>query len=241
MSAARILLIENTRAKRASFADALSKRYQVISVPSGKQALEQTAVHVPAVMILDAISMRTPGDRICRLLREQLPHIPLIHLHPGGVDARSEADVVLTEPFTSRKLINSIERMFTINHPVVPSGEVLLCGAFAMYPAQRLLVINGQEKSLTPKQAALIEIFFRNPGETLGRDVLMERVWDTKYMGDTRTLDVHIRWIRSAIEADPSKPQYLKTVRGVGYRFDLPCDAPQSPPEEQPVAVLEFS
>jgi DNA-binding response OmpR family regulator len=80
-------------------------------------------------------------------------------------------------------------------------------------------------------------LFFRNPGETLSREMLMERVWDTRYMGDTRTLDVHIRWIRSAIEADPSKPRYLKTVRGVGYRFD----APAVMYEAEPVALPELT
>lgn len=223
MGEARILLIDNTRAKRTSFASALMKRYEVIRVPSGKQALVQAAAHPPAVVVLDAISMRTPGDRIVRSLRAKLPQIPLIHLHPGAeTEADSEADIILCPPFTARKLVNSIERLFASN-PVAmqQDGDLLVCGAFAMHPGRRVLLLDGQEKALTPKQAALIEIFFRNPGVTLAREALMQQVWHTNYMGDTRTLDVHIRWIRRAIEPDPGRPRYLKTVRGVGYRLDI--------------------
>jgi DNA-binding response OmpR family regulator len=73
-----------------------------------------------------------------------------------------------------------------------------------------------------PKQALLVETFFRHPGETLARKTLMEKVWNTDYIGDTRTLDVHIRWLRQAIEKDPGSPRYLLTVRGVGYRLEMP-------------------
>ncbi len=90
-----------------------------------------------------------------------------------------------------------------------------------MNRARRLLVVDGQETELTPKQALLIEMFFTNPGVTLDRRTLMEKVWQTDYLGDTRTLDVHVRWVRQMLEDDPSKPQYLQTVRGVGYRLEV--------------------
>jgi DNA-binding response OmpR family regulator len=92
--------------------------------------------------------------------------------------------------------------------------------------SRRILFANGQETSLTPKLVLLVETFFRHPGETLDRALLMERVWDTSYLGDTRTLDVHVRWIRRAIEENPGTPRYLKTVRGVGYRLDVPSATP---------------
>jgi DNA-binding response OmpR family regulator len=84
-----------------------------------------------------------------------------------------------------------------------------------------MLTTPEQETQLTPKVALLLELFMRQPGTTLDRKVLMEKVWQTEYMGDTRTLDVHVRWIRQAIEADPARPQLLKTVRGVGYCLQL--------------------
>jgi DNA-binding response OmpR family regulator len=215
---ARILVIERT----GSFSSALKKRYDVTSVPNGKLALELARANEYAVVVLDAISMRTPGDRIARQLREGLGTIPLIHLHPGTKEsADTPAEAVLFLPFTARKLNNTIERLL---HPV--GGEsVVTCGQFSVNVTRRVLVANGQETTLTPKLALLVETFFRHPGVTLDRKLLMERVWDTSYMGDTRTLDVHIRWIRRAIEENPSDPRYLRTVRGVGYRLEIPADA----------------
>lgn len=218
MGAARILLVESTRAKRTSFADALKKRYQVVSVPSGKQALAVAKAQPPQMVVLDAISMRTPGDRIAQTIRQALPDSPMIHLHPGPKTAEAPiAEVVLFQPFTSRKLINSIERLLQ-----TPAEGTITCGPFAVHSGKRVLLVNGQETQLTPKLAQLVEIFLKNPGQTLDRKTLMERVWHTSYLGDTRTLDVHIRWFRRVIEADPGNPKYLKTVRGVGYRLDLP-------------------
>jgi DNA-binding response OmpR family regulator len=225
MGAARILLIESTRAKRTSFVDALKKRYDVVAVPSGKQALQRAGERLPQAMVLDAISMRTPGDRICIQLREELPLVPLIHLHPGPRSAaESVADVVLFQPFTGRKLVNCIERLLQAS-----DEEIVTCGPFTINLARRVLIANGQETQLTPKLALLVETFLRNPGQTLDRKLLMERVWHTDYLGDTRTLDVHIRWIRRAIEADPGMPRFLKTVRGVGYRLEIPDGTSPAP------------
>lgn len=223
MTAALVLVIESTRAKRSSFTDALKKRYEVVSVASGKQALTFAATRAPQVIVLDAISMRTPGDRIGETIKEALPKVGLIHLHPGVKgEATSPADAVLYQPFTSRKLVNTIERLLGAT-----SGDdkVLTCGPFAMHLSRRVLIYNGQETALTPKLALLVELFLRHPRQTLDRKMLMERVWQTDYMGDTRTLNVHIRWIRNAIESDPSHPRFLLTERGIGYRLDLPDGA----------------
>jgi len=218
MEAARILLIERGRAG-ASFAEALKKRYDVVTVPSGKQALIAAQAQTPHVVVLDAISMKTSGDRIARQVKNALVHVPLIHLHPGpSADAENPAEAVLIPPFTSRKVINSIERL----RSQVNTADLLTYGPISVNLSQRILVANGQETQLTPKLAQLVETFLRHPGETLDRKLLMEKVWQTDYMGDTRTLDVHIRWFRRAIEADPGKPRYLITVRGVGYRLELP-------------------
>jgi DNA-binding response OmpR family regulator len=115
-------------------------------------------------------------------------------------------------------LINSIERLL----PLAGDDGILTCGPFSMDVSRRVLVANGQETQLTPKLAVLVEMFLNHPGETLDRKTLMVEVWDTDYLGDTRTLDVHVRWIRQAIEPEPGKPRYLKTIRGVGYRLDIP-------------------
>ncbi len=213
MSTARVLLIGRSQVKGASYPASLKKRYELTIVPNGKQAEIVAAQHRPHVIVLDAVSLRTPGDRICYSLHDALPDIPLIHIHPGPVSrSPSPADVRLFHPFSSRKLINAIERLITLT-----DDEIILCGPLSLNIPRRTLMTPQQETQLTPKVALLLEVFMRHPGETMDRKRLMEQVWNTDYMGDTRTLDVHIRWIRQAIEADPNEPCFLKTVRGIGY------------------------
>ncbi|MBZ0302069.1 MAG: response regulator transcription factor [Anaerolineae bacterium] len=220
MSNARVLLIGRSQVKGSAFPASLKKRYQLTIVPNGKQAELLAARQKPHVIVLDAVSLRTPGDRMCQSLRQKLPDIPIVHIHPGSAQNKgSPADTILFQPFSSRKLINCIERLITLS-----DDEVLICGPLTLNIPRRTLATPQQETQLTPKVALLLELFMRQPNQTLDRKALMEKVWHTDYMGDTRTLDVHIRWIRQAIETNPGKPQYLKTVRGVGYCLDIPAN-----------------
>lgn len=216
MEATTILFIGRIQANQTSLA--LEKRYRVLRAASGKQALSLAAAQPPQAVVLDAASMRTPGERICQALRDGLPAAPILHIHPGPKqDVRTVADVVLFAPVSSRRLLSAMGRLLKTQ-----DDALITCGPFTMNLARRILVVHGQETHLTPKQALLVEMFLRNPDRTLDRKILMEKVWNTDYLGDTRTLDVHIRWIRQVIEADPGNPRYLRTVRGVGYRLDLP-------------------
>lgn len=217
MGRAFIVLVERKKAAHTSFAAALAKRYDVVSVLSGKQAATVATEHGASVIILDAISLNSPGDRIAKTLKQDLPKTPLIHLMTKTHG--SAADMVLAMPFTARKIVNAIERVLAPNMP--KQDNLLNAGPFAIDTSRRLLLARGQETQLTPKLALLVEYFLRHPGETLDRKQLMEHVWQTDYLGDTRTLDVHIRWFRRAIEMDPARPQYLKTVRGVGYKLEI--------------------
>ena len=102
------------------------------------------------------------------------------------------------------------------------SSQVIVVGGFQFEMETRRVVRDGKPHKLTPKATRLLHAFVTHPGETLTRRWLMKEVWDTDYTGDTRTLDVHVRWIRMAIENEPGSPVYLRTVRGVGYRFESP-------------------
>jgi len=197
---------------------ALQKHHDLWISPSGKKALAFAREHLPELIILDAASMRTPGIRIGNNLKSALPHIPLIHIHPGpkSRDA-STADAILYEPVSVRRLSNQINRLLDLT-----SDNIVTAGPFSLNVAQRILITHGQEVELTPKVARLVELFLRNPGKIMDRKMLMKQVWDTEYLGDTRTLDVHIRWVREALEEFPGKPRHLKTVRGIGYRLELP-------------------
>jgi DNA-binding response OmpR family regulator len=120
-------------------------------------------------------------------------------------------------PFTPRKLLNRVRRL-------LPGDDSFLIevGPIRLNLAQRKVQSLGKEARLTPKQVKLLEVFLLNPGRLLSRKTLLRRVWQTDYLGDTRTLDVHMSWLRRAIEPDPRNPIFLKTIRGMGYRFDLP-------------------
>jgi DNA-binding response OmpR family regulator len=214
MRATRVLVIENERINGISFAEALQRKYQVHVARSGKQGLLMARSVRPDVIVLDAASLRTSGNRICARLRAGLGDLPIIHIRPGDAnDLESPADVVLAPPFTSRKLINRIERFVTAG------GELLEAGPFCLNLEQQSLISPWKETKLTPKLVALMEIFMRNPNQTIERKMLMQKIWQTDYMGDTRTLDVHIRWIREVVEPNPRRPRYIKTVRGIGYCF----------------------
>jgi DNA-binding response OmpR family regulator len=117
-------------------------------------------------------------------------------------------------PFTSRKLINRIDRLMPIPHK-----DLMTLGDIQFAPDARIVKAHGREKRLTPKAANLLLIFMKHPEKILGRGLLMQEVWHTDYIGDTRTLDVHIRWLREALEPKPSRPQHIETVRGRGYCF----------------------
>ena len=212
MLPATLLLITSNSSTPAVF----ERKYQVMVVGSGKQAIHHMTQECPAAVVLDALSLKTTGDRISRSLKSAKPDVPLVHLHPGPREtAQSAADVVLFTPVSSRRLKNSVGHVIN-GH----DEEVLEVGPFQMNVPRNLLIIDGEETQLTPKQSRLLEEFMRLPGAVIDRRTLMERVWETDYMGDTRTLDVHVRWLRKVMEQ--KRPRYLKTVRGVGYQLIEP-------------------
>lgn len=205
------------------FLRGLQKRYDTYHARSGKQAVTLSQEYDVSVIVLDAASLGTTGERICQRLRKEMPDIAIIHIFsqkPDGIVIIADEALVL--PFTSRKLNNAVERQLAVT--TVDSSKLLNCGPFAMSVEKRVLLAYGREINLTPKQAALIEAFFSHPNEILDRAWLMQQVWDTSYTGDTRTLDVHIRWVRRVLEDGTSKPRYLKTVRGKGYKLEVPAN-----------------
>ncbi len=221
----RLLLIEGTYAhKQTSFALALRRHYEVMTASTGKQATRLAEMIRPDVIILNAASMRTSGERICTALNDQLSDVPIIYIQKEQPDKTSNcvADITLKMPFTVRKLMNRIQRFVESE-----DTEILMVGPFQLQLNNLLLITPTEEKRLTPKMCTLLELFFRHPNEVLRRDYLMQKVWETDYMGDTRTLDVHIRWIREALEEKPSKPRFIVTERGVGYRFVIKAKPPR--------------
>ncbi|UCG23748.1 MAG: response regulator transcription factor [Chloroflexota bacterium] len=222
MRAATILLVEGGSAGLYSMATALAKAgLSVTTVNSGVEAMRWLQDGRPDLVVLDASSMRSNGVRTCRRLRKALPQTPIIHCRAAGADEdrSAKADIYLVRPYTARKLLN---RIWTLLPADDLTEEIVRAGTLTYYCSKRSVEVEGQgERRLTPKLAQLLEEFLRHPNQILGRHTLMENVWKTSYFGDTRTLDVHIRWMREIIEVDPARPLLLRTVRGVGYIFAI--------------------
>ncbi len=215
---ARILWIEGKRANSPSFVPQLRKHdYRVETVATGSAAQEVLLVLDPDLVVINAASLRTSGKRMCRDIREKLNTLPIILI----IDETEEspdtcANVVLKLPFTARKLLNRIA-------PLLPADEqqVLHVGPVRLNAEMKKVRCQGREARLTPRLTRLLRILMENPGIVVEREDLFRKVWNTQYTGDTRTLDVHISWLREALEEDPRHPKFLKTIRGVGYRLDI--------------------
>ena len=220
MATAKVLLLESERANAPSFAPALEKRGYAVSIEHEAQAaLKRVTSVVPDVVVLDAASLKTSGARICRRLRASLNGTPILLVadKKNLPDPNCGASITLVTPFTPRKLLNTVSRFLPAD-----DGASLQVGPIKLNLAQRRILCGTREERVTPKQARLLEMFLRAPGQLLTRKAIIKHVWDTDYTGDTRTLDVHMSWLRRVIEPNPRKPRYLKTVRGQGYRLDLP-------------------
>ncbi|MCC7129599.1 MAG: hypothetical protein B6D39_06700 [Anaerolineae bacterium UTCFX2] len=214
----RILWIEGKRAESPHFAPGLRKKgYIVETVATGNEALDSVKDFDPDLIVVNAASLRTSGKRIARALRTQSESTPILLIldagHSGITDPN--ADVLLVLPFTSRKLINRIK-------PLLPgdSNHILHKGVIRLDLERKRVRCQGREATLTPRLAQLLKMLLEHSGEVIERDELFRQIWHTEYTLDTRTLDVHISWLRQAIEEEPRKPRFLKTIRGVGYRLD---------------------
>jgi len=216
---ARILWIEGKRAENETFIPALRKKdYLVEVVSTGSAALARLMEIDPDLVVINTPSLRTSGKRICRDLHEKLATLPIVVILSPDQTFSGEtcARVVLKLPFTVRKLLNRIT-------PLLPGDgqHMLHLGHIRLDLERKRVRCQGREARLTPRLTHLLEVLMQHAGEVVARQQLFKEVWETDYTVDTRTLDVHISWLREALEEDPRHPQYLKTIRGLGYRLDV--------------------
>jgi DNA-binding response OmpR family regulator len=216
---AKVLWIESEPPSEIFIPALRKKGFEVEVVPTGKAALGKIREIHPQVVVVNAASLRSNGARICQNLRAASNGLPIVFIanptHPvEGLE--TGANVVMELPFTVRKLVNRI-------HPMLPrtGTETLARGPIILNLEHNIVECHENETKLTPRLTHLLRMFLETPGIVLERERLFKEVWNTDYTGDTRTLDVHISWLRRAIEVDPRNPTLLKTMRGVGYRLDI--------------------
>ena len=219
MKDAIIFVIEGKKAERPVFSAQLQKKgFQVFTAQNGSEALKRLDETAPDIVVVNAASLGSTGVRICQSLHEkQNEHLPIVLIvDEGKTVEKSAADIVLNLPFTVQKLSNRIK-------PLLPGdgANVIHAGPIRLDLEQRRVRSLGKNARLTPRLAMLLQILLQHRGEVIEREELFKKVWDTNYTGDTRTLDVHVSWLRRAIELDPDHPKFLHTVRGVGYRLDV--------------------
>ncbi|GAB2694801.1 response regulator [Thalassiella azotivora] len=223
----RILVVEDEE----SFSDPLSyllrkEGYEVTVADTGTAALEEFDRHGADLVLLDLMLPGTPGTEVCRQLRTRSA-VPVIMLTAKDseidkvVGLELGADDYVTKPYSSRELVarvRAVLRRRSEPEELVPS--TVEAGPVRMDVERHVVTVDGAAVPLPLKEFELLEMLLRNAGRVLTRGQLIDRVWGSDYVGDTKTLDVHVKRLRAKIEPDPSTPRYLVTVRGLGYKFE---------------------
>ena len=200
--------------------------YQVMVADNGRDGLAQALQTEPELVVLDILLPEMDGWDVCRELRRH-SSVPILMLTALGdevdriVGLEMGADDYLTKPFSARELVARIRallRRVALDQTSV-ANTTLTLGDVVLDLNTRSLMKNGRLLPLRYKEFELLSLLMGKAGQVVSRAEIFDEVWGTDWLGDTRTLDVHIRWLREKLEDDPSQPRYIQTVRGVGYRF----------------------
>lgn len=215
--------------------------YKVFTASNGRSALTLAREKVPDLILLDVMLPGMDGFEVCRILRKELS-VPILMLTAKAeevdkvVGLEMGADDYLTKPFSMRELLARVkallrrvklireevaaEQQATNGTEAIKPPEVFSFGNLTVDPSRRETLLNGDPIRLKPKEFELLLFLVRHQGIALSRDLILERVWGWTYDGNSRTVDVHVRWLREKIEEVPSEARRIVTVRGIGYRFD---------------------
>ncbi len=223
----RVLVVEDEE----SFSDALTfmlerEGYEVAVAADGNAAIKEFEKSGADILLLDLMLPGLPGTEVCRQIRTR-SQVPIIMLtaKDGEVDKvvglELGADDYVTKPFSSRELLARIRAVLRRNgelEELLPAA--IEAGPVRMDVDRHVVTVRGEQVSMPLKEFDLLEILVRNSGRVLTRAQLIDRVWGSDYVGDTKTLDVHIKRLRAKVETDPAHPVHLVTVRGLGYKYD---------------------
>jgi two-component system response regulator VicR len=225
----KILVVDDERLIVDSVKYGLQKEgYAILAAYDGDQALALVKQENPDLVLLDIQLPKKDGWAVCRVIRES-SRVPIIMLTARGEEADKVlglelgADDYLVKPFSMRELLARVRAALRRSIEYAePLPQNITIGEVELDAKAHRVMCRGQVLEVTRKEYDLLEALMAQAGQVIKRNDLIDKVWQTEWMGDTRTLDVHIRWLREKIEKDPGKPRYIQTVRGVGYRFISP-------------------
>ncbi len=225
-----ILVVDDEPTLRETLAEALdADGFRVITAADGREALAQFREHRPELVVLDLMLPELSGVEVCRILRQE-SGVPILMLTAKSSEIDKVlglelgADDYVTKPFSLRELTARIRALLRrTEQPVVEGPATVGLGDLTVDLAGHRVLRDGAQVPLKPKVFELLAFLLRHPGQVFSREQLLENVWGYDYAGETRTVDVHVHWLRTAIEPEPSAPTLIQTVRGVGYVFRRPA------------------
>ena len=208
-----------------------SEGFDVYGAEDGEKGLEMARELVPDLVLLDVMLPKIDGFEVCRMLRKEMD-LPVFMLSAKAeeidrvVGLEIGADDYITKPFSMRELVvrvrNSLRRrsLASSENNSSDSKEIIKAGDLEIDLTSHVIKLSGENLEMKPREFDLLVMLASSKGRAFTRDQILERLWGHEYIGDIRTVDVHVRWIREKIEVDPGKPSRIVTIRGVGYRFD---------------------
>ncbi|GAB2589494.1 response regulator [Microlunatus antarcticus] len=222
----RVLVVEDEPSYRETLAYMLGREgFEVVEAADGVEGLAAYDRSGADIVLLDLMMPGLPGTEVCRQLRQRGP-VPVIMLTARDseidkvVGLELGADDYVTKPFSHRELVARIRAVLRRGQDVELVPDVVEAGGVRMDVERHEVAVDGQPVRLALKEFELLEMLLRNAGRVMTRGQLIDRIWGADYVGDTKTLDVHVKRLRAKLETDPGNPEHLLTVRGLGYKFE---------------------
>jgi len=224
----KVLVVEDEQSLREPLVFMLEKEgYQVVEAEDGELAIAKFESENPDVILLDLMIPKLDGNQVCKKIRAT-SNVPIIMLTAKDsevdkvVGLEIGADDYVTKPYSTRELLARMKAVLRRNlEPSIEAEAILVAGELRLDSDRHQVTLAGKPVAFPLKEFELLELLMENVNRVLTRGQIIDRVWGANYFGDTKTLDVHIKRIRSKIEEDPARPKYIQTVRGLGYKFEV--------------------